>query len=155
MRFCCPWGGHVPGGAANLSREWLGCQAALPSPSGSFPPPSPLPRPHSPRSGPSFPRRLRARCWPALLNQFLRRQSPAAGDWQEVLIQWRAGDPAATALRGFIREIRRSAELPSVIAPHTIRERTGNCGAADRYAALIQLSLQPLLAKIRGNWNYK
>lgn len=28
-------------------------------------------------------------------------------------------------------------------------------GTADRYTVLIQLSSQPLLAKIRGNWNYK
>lgn len=67
----------------------------------------------------------------------------------------RAGEPAAAALRGFTAEIRHSAELPPVIAPLTIRGCAGNLGAADRYTALIQLSLQPLLAKIRGNWYYK
>lgn len=71
------------------------------------------------------------------------------------MIQWCAGgdDPAATALRGFIKEIRRRSELPSVIVQHTIRDCAGNFGAADRYTALIPLSLQLLLAKIRGNWN--
>lgn len=163
MRFCCClWGGHGPGGAASLSRgtAWEGTsrrQAASPSfaprlfPASLSPPARP-----STRGRVLLPEAAAGAVSPAPLNQRLRRQSPAAlGDWREVPVQWRAGDPAATALRGFMSEIRRSAELPSVIVPHTIRDRTGNCGAADRYAALIQLSLQPLLAKIRGNWNYK
>lgn len=65
------------------------------------------------------------------------------------------GSSGSQRIKRIYREIRHSAELPWVIVPRTIRGCAGNFGAADRYRALIQLSLQPLLAKIRGNWYYK
>lgn len=144
----------------SMGREMMDTRQPFPCP----PSPSLLPRsstlfslhphPASPRCGSPFPRRLPAWWSPALGSLHLEAEPPP-GECREVLIPRCAGDPAATALRGFTNEIRHSAELPSVIVPHTIRGCAGNFGAADRYTALIQLSLQPLLAKIRGNWYYK
>lgn len=67
------------------------------------------------------------------------------------------GGAGCAVCRGRVKRIYKGdkAQLPAVIAPHTIRGCAGNFGAADRYTALIQLSSQPLLAKIRGNWYYK
>lgn len=161
MSFCRSWGGDVPRGhrkplweSARVGTD--GHQAAFPLPSVSFPPGfllrgvSPACTSCSTQVWIPFPEEAPWR-WSPARDGFIGGRAPrgTAGRC------WCEGEPAASALRGFTEEIRHSAELPSVIAPLTIRGCAGNFGAADRYTALIQLSLQPLLAKIRGNWNYK